>query len=87
MGTTSGGSLTMTRSPSTTVVNLSTAFIESFVRALAASLEAVAAMWASAFDPVAAACVSSRWMTSSTSTCEYQTSRLVMRAMARIVSR
>ncbi len=34
----------MTRSPSTTFVSLSTAFIESFVRALAASLEAVAAM-------------------------------------------
>ena len=75
------------RSPSTTVVNLSSAFIVSLVRALATTLLAVAAMRASALEPVVAACACSSWSTFSMSTWEYQTSRLLIPAISRMASR
>src|SRR5579862_8577237 len=84
---TSGGSLTMTRWPSTTRVNLFNARIESLVIALDVVFAAAAAMWATVLDPDAAA---RRWSASTTpsiSTFEYQTSRLDIEAIIRMASR
>ena len=75
------------RSPSTTVHSLSTAFIVSLVRALATTLPAVAAMRASAFEPVVVACACISWSTFSMSMWEYQTSRVLIPAISRIASR
>ena len=77
----------MRRSPSTTSVNLSSAFMLSFVRAFSTALVAVATMWACAFEPEVAAWVSSAESTSATSTWEYQTSRFDIVAICRIDSR
>ena len=57
----------MRRSPSTTVVNLSRAFMLSLVRAFATALVAVAAMRDCTFDPDAAAWDSNAATTSDTS--------------------
>jgi len=75
----------MRRSPSTTCVNLSRAFMLSLVRAFSTSFVAVAAICACAFEPDA--WDSSNVTTSATSTWKYQTSRFDMVAIWRIDSR
>ncbi len=84
---TSGGSLTMTRLPSTTRVSLFSARIESFVIALDVVFDAVAAMWASDLEPDVAACRLSASTRPSISTLEYQTSRFDIEAIIRMTSR
>ncbi len=77
----------MTRSPSTTWVSLSSAFMLSLVRALSMTFVTLAAMRASTFEPDVAAWDSSPASTSATSTWEYHTSRFDMVAIWRIDSR